>query len=185
MREPRLVLHPKRRVGIGRVCRRRVGNARGVKVKVGDWEWWVLYLPYRGWVARAVRQRGTIYTCWFDPIQLGGTTVKKKTTGGVPSTGSAMHLAPVDSDILSRLPAVVAHMAVTRYDDGDSRRPGWVTISTLGSSWKVVAKDPDAAAQCTALGGSLDDALSLLELLLASEEAPWEPDSFLAKGRKK
>jgi hypothetical protein len=91
----------------------------------------------------------------------------------------------VESELFSRLMSVVAHMSITRYEDGDTRRPGWITVSTVGSSWKVVAKDPDAAAQCTALAGTLDDALALLDLLLSSEEAPWEPDSFLAKGKKK
>lgn len=108
--------------------------------------------------------------------------VKKKTVGSVSSDGSAAkHLAPIESTVFTRLFNLVAHCCVTRYDDGDPRRPGWFTTKTAGSAWVVQVKDPDGCCSMSAIGNTLDDALALADLLLGSEEAPWEPDPFLKK----
>lgn len=93
------------------------------------------------------------------------------------------HLAAVESNLFAQLGSIVAHLAVTRYDDGDPRKTGWVTVKTQGAMWVVTAKDPDAAASITATGQTLDDALCLLDLLLGAEEAPWEPDAYLQNGK--
>lgn len=91
------------------------------------------------------------------------------------------HLAAMESTVFQRLHSLVAHCAVTRYEDGDPRKPGWFTIKTMGSAWVVQVKDPDACLSLTATGQTLDDALALADLLLGSEEAPWEPDPFLKR----
>lgn len=112
--------------------------------------------------------------------------MKKKSSGPQPTTGDRpVHLAAMESDRFSQFPELVKHCAITRYDDGDPRRPGWFTVKTMGSAWVVVVKDPDAALSLSATAQSLDDALTLAELLLASEEAPWEPDPFLKAQRTK
>ena len=98
------------------------------------------------------------------------------------------HLAAVETNLLHQFPALIAHLAVTRYDDGDPRQVGWVQLRTQGAIWQVTAKDPDGAASLCATGGSIDDALALLELLLSAPDAPWEPDRYLMQartGRKK
>lgn len=106
--------------------------------------------------------------------------MKKKTlNNSAASKDGPRHLAAVESNVFTKLPALVAHCAVTKYDDGDPRRPGWFTVKTMGSAWIVQVKDPDAALSLSATGQSLDDALILADLLLSSEEAPWEPDNFL------
>lgn len=101
------------------------------------------------------------------------------TAGG----SKAKHLAPVESNLFTAFPSLIAHLAVTRYDDGDPRQPGWVTMKTQGSIWQCVAKDPDGAASLLATGQTIDDAIALLELLLGAPDAPWEADRFLMKGR--
>ena len=112
----------------------------------------------------------------------------KKKTG---STGQpdASHLAAVETNLLHAHMGVVNHCAVTRYDDGDARKVGWVVIKTFGSAWQLEAKDPDTCCTLRVVQASLDDALALLNLLLESEEAPWEPDSWLqqtaAKAKRK
>lgn len=93
------------------------------------------------------------------------------------------HLAAVESNLLCQFPSLIAHLAVTRYDDGDPRQTGWVQLRTQGAIWQVTAKDPDGCASLTATGGSIDDALALLELLLSAPDAPWEPDRFLMANR--
>lgn len=113
--------------------------------------------------------------------------VKKKQPPS--NTGGQKHLASVESNILAQCHALVKHCAVTQYDDGEPRRPGWLTIKTFGSAWQVEAKDPDSCLSLRVVENSLDEALQLLALLLESEEAPWELDTWLQqqamKNRKK
>jgi hypothetical protein len=90
-------------------------------------------------------------------------------------------LAAVESTLLGGHLELVKHCSITRYDDGDPRKPGWFTIKTMGSAWVVQVKDPDAGLSLTATGQTLDDAITLADLLLGSEEAPWEPDPFLKR----
>lgn len=99
----------------------------------------------------------------------------------------AKHLAPVESNLFNGLLPLVEHCAVRRYDDGDAREPGWFTVKTQGAAWCVQVKDPDGCVSFTAIGETLDKALETAALLLSCDEAPWEPDSFLAasKARKK
>lgn len=112
----------------------------------------------------------------------------KKRTAPANAAGAA-HLAPLESDIFGRLHGLVKHMALTRYDDGDVRKPGWIVLKTFGSSWQIEVKDPDSALALRVLGPTLDDALALCCLLIESDEAPWEPDPWLQqqqlKNRKK
>lgn len=108
--------------------------------------------------------------------------MKKKAVGVASTKGDGpSHLAAIETTLLSRHLELVKHCCVTRYDDGDPRKPGWMTIKTMGSAWIVQVKDPDACLSLTATGQTLDDALSLADLLLGSEEAPWEPDHFLKR----
>lgn len=99
------------------------------------------------------------------------------------------HLAAVETNVLSGFMGIVNHCSITRYDDGDPRKVGWVTLKTYGSAWQLEAKDPDTCCRLTVVEASLDDALGLLNLLLESDEAPWEPDQWLqqqaVKSRKK
>ena len=95
--------------------------------------------------------------------------------------GGSQHLAAIESSVFDRLPNVVKHCCITKYEDGSPRKPGWITIKTLGSAWVVQVKEPDSALSLTCTQQSLDDALALADVLLGSDEAPWEPDPFLAK----
>lgn len=114
-------------------------------------------------------------------------TMKKKTTGAGSKASTFTHLAPVESELLGKLSQIIAHCAVVKYDDGDARKPGWITLKTMGSAWVLEAKDPDSCCRMTASADTLDNALTMLDLLLGSEEAPWEPDPWLRQqlNRKK
>lgn len=114
--------------------------------------------------------------------------MKKKIipTAANPAKEIRKHLAAVESSVLHQFPALVQHCCVTAYDDGDPRKPGWFTVKTMGSSWVIQLKDPDAQVSLTATAQTLDDALSLAELLISGDDAPWEPDHFLrAQGTPK
>lgn len=138
-----------------------------------------------------VRERETAATCgttcalvhyWPEP------SMKKRIAKGALD-GDVKHLAPVESNIFTNLMPLVEHCAIRRYDDGEQREPGWFTVKTQGSAWVVQVKDPDGAVSFSAVGQTLDNALETAALLLACDEAPWEPDRFLAgqkaTGKKK
>lgn len=118
----------------------------------------------------------------FVPPELG--KVKKKSLETAPE-GQFKHLAPMESKVLTSFDQVIAHCAVVRYDDGDPRKPGWIVLKTLGSAWVLEAKDPDTCSRMTASAGTLDDALTLMDLLLGSEQAPWEPDQWLRQSQSR
>lgn len=115
----------------------------------------------------------------------GWPVMKKRQTKA--AMGDANHLAPMESERFRDLLALVEHMAVRKYDDGDPRETGWVTLKTQGAAWAVQVKDPDACCSFTCVGETLDKALETAALLLSCDEAPWEPDTFLqaAAARKK
>lgn len=100
-------------------------------------------------------------------------------------SGGDKHLAAMETTHFSQLMALVEHCALRQYDDGEPRDPGWVTIKTQGAAWVVQVKDPDGACSFSAVAETLDKALETATLLLACDEAPWEPDRFLATARSK
>jgi len=119
---------------------------------------------------------------WEEP------NVKKRIAKGALE-GDAKHLAPMESNRLADVMPLVEHCAIRKYDDGDPREPGWFTVKTQGSAWIVQVKDPDGGVSFSAVGQTIDQAFETAALLLACDEAPWEPDRFLAAqkagGKKK
>lgn len=157
--------------------------AQGVAFCVG-----IGYQPHRGFYPMAVFPerggRGKPRATWSRPEWV----VKKKLVQGPAGGSAAAHLAAVESNVFANLTNLVAHCSMTRYDDGDARKPGWFTVKTMGASWVVQVKDPDGKCSMNLTAQSLDDALALADMLLGAEDAPWEPDPFLAgmaNGKKK
>jgi len=113
---------------------------------------------------------------WEEP------NVKKRVAKNVMGEG-VNHLAPMETNRLADVMPLVEHCSIRRYDDGDEREPGWFTVKTIGSSWAIQVKDPDACVSFTAVAPTLDQAMETAALLLACDEAPWEPDRFLTQQR--
>jgi len=101
----------------------------------------------------------------------------------VPSLTLVKHLAAVETNLMRDLMPLVEHCCLRQYDDGSEREPGWLTVKTSGAAWCVQVKDPDTASSFTAVADTLDRALETAALLLAADEAPWEPDQWLARQR--
>lgn len=115
---------------------------------------------------------------WLNPGNWRETpNMKKKQAKTLGSDQKT--LAPVESDVFHQLLPLIEHCCVRKYEDGDPRDPGWITIKTQGSAWVVQVKDPDGACSFSAVGETLDKALQTAALFLSSDEAPWEPDRFL------
>lgn len=108
--------------------------------------------------------------------------MRKKSSKAAESEGN--HLAPVETEYYRELLPLVEHCCCRKYDDGDPREVGWITIKTQGSAWVVQVKDPDSGCSFSAVGATLDKALETAALLLGCDEAPWEPDTWLM-GRKR
>jgi len=100
----------------------------------------------------------------------------------VSQRSTVKNLAPLQTLYLKEVQSVVDALAMLQYDDGTPRQPGYLGIWTNGSTWVVRISDKDADAQLTAEGRSLDEALDTLDVLLGTEDAPWEP---VARRRKK
>jgi len=126
---------------------------------------------------------------WASTVTSYDEVLRVKKKQPPSNSGGQKHLAAIESNILAQCLSLVKHCAVTQYDDGEPRRPGWITIKSFGSAWQVEAKDPDSCLSLRVVENSLDEALQLLALLLESEEAPWELDTWLQqqqlKSRKK
>jgi len=138
-------------------------------------EWWVgihlVGISYRGALRR---ERGDRYIMVRRPI------VKQKTAAAAAGDG-AKHVAAMETTLLRDLMPIIEHCALVRYDDGQVRLPGWVTIKTLGAAWIVQVKDPDSANSFQFVAETIDRALEGAALLLACDDAPWQPDAFLKK----
>jgi len=117
------------------------------------------------------------------PLHWRGLYVVKKRQ--VAPQTAAKHIAAMESAVFSKLHPIVAHCCATQYDDGEARKPGWLTVKTMGSAWVCEVKDPDSCCRLCVVQQTLDDALALLSVLLESDDAPWEPDPWLAQQRAK
>lgn len=93
------------------------------------------------------------------------------------------HFAPMESLLFKKLPNVMAHLCVCRYEDGTPRKPGRMFIETSGAFFKVVIKEPDDALEMLLNAPTIDDVFALADLMLGAEKAPWAPDPF-AKARQ-
>lgn len=175
----------KRRAGIHRP-RQWIPRCRcQYRLMVGGWEWLIRFVPNKGRWAVGVRPRGTFGP--HAPTWLAEEVpVKKRVVkGGAGSVGGPVHLAPVETEVLSKFPRLVEHLVTTRYADGEPRQPGLVMVDVQGATWRLRVTEPDVSARLTCLAESLDDALALAELHLGSDDAPWEVDSYAAARKKK
>lgn len=133
-------------------------------------------------VARRSRAARGEYVGWSSLLRRFNDMKRRASPGSRPD---ALHLAPIESDILGRHHALVSHCCELKYDDGEPRQPGWWTVKTMGSAWVVEVKDPDSCCRLVVVQQTLDEAFTLAALLLDSEEAPWEPDPWLSAQRAK
>lgn len=138
----------------------------------------MLYVGTHGTTLFSLNRGGNI-RLWASTANSYDEVLKVKKKAPPSNSGGQKHLAAIESNILSQCLALVKHCAVTQYDDGEPRKPGWITIKTFGSAWQVEAKDPDSCLSLRVVENSLDEALQLLALLLESDEAPWELDTWL------
>lgn len=140
----------------------------------------VCYSPRAGFRPFRVVPRNGSGLVFADWSREEYQSLKKRVLGGSGVAGSK-HLAPLESVVFSKLFKLVEHCAIRQYDDSTERQAGWFTVKTVGSAWVIQVKDPDSCASLTATASTLDDALALADLLLATDDAPWESDPWLKR----
>lgn len=173
-----------------RWIRRRVGRY----APMGDFTFWVL-------TGRDIRR---MYAKPFQGIQHVET--RSLSLRSVPHSGAVLerkelvpvkkvriadkaavrHLAALETELLRDHLSVVEHLALLQYEDGSPRQTGYLGVWTQGSQWMARITDKDGDATLTAGGRTLDEALTLLAMLLGADDAPWEPVSRrVSKGARK
>jgi hypothetical protein len=179
-------IYPKVRTGLHSVKpHRRMKRGNGVfMMRRGRW---FLALQFKCWKGICVVARWPVGAGLFphpaDVERWEFPDMKKKT--GAATAADVAHLAAAETILFSDLLPLVEHCIMRRYEDGDPREPGWFTVKTTGAAWVLQVKDPDSAMSFSSVAESLDKVLQTAALLLACDEAPWEPDPWLMAAKQK
>ena len=80
---------------------------------------------------------------------------------------------------LSKMASLIAHLALTKYEDGSPRVPGRMRVEVKGALWQVSLEDVDAAAVLRVSASTISEALQQANLLLESADTLWEPAPWL------
>lgn len=138
----------------------------------------VWYTPRRGYHPyRLLRAEGGAEHAIAHFPRLDFRKMKKRKIGEGAGT-TASHLAAMETTLFDKHPNIVKHLALTKYEDGSPRTPGKMMLGTLGTAYVVTWKEPDAFAELPVTAANLDDAFALSDLLLGSDDAPWQVDKF-------
>jgi len=140
----------------------------------GSGTWGMRYAPFRG-ISKAA---------WYRPGQQTGVafmtadrvfeelSVKRVK---VADRASVRHLAALETEMFKEHLAVLEVLALLQYADGTPREPGYLGMWCQGATWVLRVQDKTGDAQMTAEGRSPEEAWDTLQLLLGSENPPWEP----------
>jgi len=132
---------------------------------------------WSGWFAWSLLKESGPVRFWPDGWsyeEVKGMKRKGKATAEAAATAQASGM----SKILGQFPHLVEHLNCRQYDDNAARVPGRLMVDAVGSMWRAIAKDVDSGMQLVVYMPSIDDCLTQLELLLGSDEAPWETDPY-------
>jgi len=142
-------------------------------VLTGNGCWAMRYLPFRGKSKAA----------WFAPgVHRGPALLTAERVYEVPSVkkvkvaerSAVKHLAALESHMFREHLAVLEVLAMLQYADGTPREPGYLGMWCNGSAWVVRVQDKTGNAQMSAEGRTAEEAWDSLQLLLGSENPPWE-----------
>jgi hypothetical protein len=140
----------------------------------------------------ALRYRGicavALYTKTWRPGERDGVLLGRREYPSMKkvkrSEASAVkHLAPLETELFRDYMSLIEHVAMLQYDDGEARESGWFTVRTTGAAWQLLVKDPDSACSFCVTAKTVDEAFMTAALLLGCDEAPWEPDTYLAASK--
>ena len=156
----------------------------GYYLVVGRYQVGLQWVPFQGIHLRSISWRPPnswevpgLIEQWEKPSM----AIKKRATASQPG----VQLAAVESEMFAGLMSLIEHCALRSYADGETREPGWFTVKTQGAAWIVQVKDPDTCSSFQAVAATPDKAFELAAALLASDDAPWEHDKWLADSKSR
>jgi len=158
---------------------------------MGNSEFWLLTehrkllmrsMPFRGLHAAEVWSKSW---CHDGPseVLLGRFRRMSVKKVKVADRASVKHLAALETELLRDHMAIVEHLVLLQYSDSSPRQTGYLGVWTQGSAWVARITDKDADATLTCEGKTLDEALTLLHMMLGAEDAPWEPCARKKRGK--
>jgi len=100
-----------------------------------------------------------------------------------PAAGGPINRAalPNESTALKKYPTLCEWLSATTYEDGSPRVPGYFWFTNRCIAFEVTLFDPDQCVKMPCLGRTIDEALACAETHLRAEDAPWQPDPYLAE----
>jgi len=128
------------------------------------------------WCERAGRR----VHMWEEPFWWEGAKNMKRRRSEV-TQDSGVAVASLDLKKLVEFLPIVQHLAVRRYDDGEPRTPGVITLRTIGSLWQAMCKDPDTRQEMPVVAQTFEDLLYLTAATLDAPDAVWQPDPWAEK----
>lgn len=143
----------------------------------GSWFFSIEWLPWTGFypVERfRVVQGLPVERNEFPDV--GGSTVKKPSTGSVPSKPE--DVPPVTSVLFKKYPRLLAFLHDRWYDDGSSRFPGALWIDSDLGAIKAMLKEPSLMLCARIRASTIDDLFAAVETFLGLDSPPWEPDRY-------
>jgi len=160
------------------------GKRSRVGTPYGRWRYGVLtrdrmmgisYLPFQGYWWDTTWERGSFPSGRPGALVWSEERVKVRKVK-LSDKASVKHAAAMESEHFRHLMPIVEFLAMLQYEDGAPRKPGFFMLWTDGQIWRGLMKDNDAKAKLPVGASTLDKLLEGLCLLLADENAPWEPD---------
>lgn len=157
-------------------------------------ESWVFTVAWSRWQLVTDPRLGTWYSgywedgCYVNAFALwpgfrGLFMLPRKKAAAV--SNDVAHLALLETVALKKYPAILAHCAALKYEDGTPRKPGRVKLYVQGDMWCVELEDMDTAKRVRALGPDVDKALLLANGMVSALETPWEDAWWLSDDPKK
>lgn len=160
------------------------GVKRRLSILTCNWLVGMEYLPFSGYwwdttFDRGAYPHGRIGRLLKDD---GRPKVRKPKVG---EKSSVKHLAALESEMMRDHMAVLEALAMMQYADGTPRKAGFLGVFTDGDQWCVFLKDNTGQCKLPARGRTWDEMMDALQILLESEDAPWEPDDLAERKKER
>jgi len=131
-----------------------------------------------GWWLRSTRAAGAgpaeVLQESIYPLEY--TTMKRRVTA---LTQSPLPELVRESVVFSDYPRIAEFCNAVMYDDKSARTPGYCTLRNRGASYELTFYDVDAGVRLPVNGATFDEVFQAAERLLATDDAPWQPDKYL------
>lgn len=125
----------------------------------------------------------SLFTNKYELVEMGAKVARRPS---VDVTGATQKgLGPSFGELGKIAPQLCSWLCDIQYEDGTAKGRTQLQVERKGDRVRVLLKSADSGLCVEAHHESLTDALLTLELLLSSDECPWQLDPFPFAGPKK